>query len=84
VKSVYEVQRLEEVLRGIAKAVDSIMLGEFDRRIGFAMTFFEFGTTNVANYISNADRQDTIEVLRALADHLEKGKDLPPATTAVQ
>lgn len=44
---------------------------------GFTLLVFEFHNPGIANYISNANRQDMIVGLRRMVDILEKGKDFP-------
>ena len=48
--------------------------------MGFMLLVFEFGENKVANYVSNANREDMIEVLREKANVLEQKLDIPPVT----
>ncbi|HLI94243.1 MAG TPA: hypothetical protein VKU83_11555 [Puia sp.] len=48
---------------------------EIPVNIGFCLLIFEFHKPGIANYISNAQREDMIKSLRETADRLEKGQD---------
>jgi len=48
---------------------------------GFIILNFPFGdVSGMANYVSNANREDCIKFLRETADRLEKRKDFPTPT----
>jgi len=58
-------------MQKMAEGVKKLLPKEF----GFMILVFPFGNKGVANYISNAKREDMIIALREKADVLEKGKD---------
>jgi hypothetical protein len=45
--------------------------------VGFALLMFNFGNPELANYVSNAEREVMIKALREVANHLEQRKDIP-------
>lgn len=54
-------------MNSFAYVIDEYFNGEkrgHDRRTGFVMIVFEFGTEGRANYISNANRADVVRLLR--------------------
>lgn len=53
-------------LRQLASNLDEIFNGPNlkERKVGFALLVFEFGTGNFLNYISNTQRQDMIVAMR--------------------
>jgi len=65
-------------LEPMARALDGLIEELYKKRMGFALVVFEFNTDKgVADYISNAQREDMIKVLREKADILEAGLDIP-------
>lgn len=49
--------------------------------VGFALVVFEFKAPGIANYISNADREDMIKGLQETVDRLRRNKDFPTPET---
>lgn len=62
-------KKLEDDVSRIGRRIgDSLAPG-----IGFTLLFFEFGEQGELAYISNAQRDDMVKVLRQMADRLEAG-----------
>jgi hypothetical protein len=62
-------KKLEDDVSRIGKGIgDRLAPG-----IGFTLLFFEFGEQKQLAYISNAQRDDMIKVLRQMADEIEAG-----------
>ena len=53
-------QDTEKVLTALAKALSEILGNE----VGFVLLTFNFGDSGRANYVSNAKREDVLNVLR--------------------
>lgn len=68
----------DEFLRAYAEATDEIFEETYGVRMGFAIIVFPFGS-GVADYISNAQRENMIDTLRETADRIEKKDTIPPA-----
>jgi hypothetical protein len=77
-ENIKDAQKMDCILNGLGNAIDTILKQEFGEA-GFALVVFRFGDATTGNYISNAQREDMIEVLRIVADRLEKHEDIPPA-----
>jgi hypothetical protein len=62
----------------LAKALEELLSDMYGvERIGFALFMFNFDTSLVGDYLSNAEREDMIKFMRELADRLEKGEFIP-------
>jgi hypothetical protein len=62
----------------LAKALEDLLSDMYGvERIGFALFMFNFDTSLVGDYLSNAEREDMIKFMRELADRLEKGEFIP-------
>jgi len=61
-------ERVKRNLKKLAKMVDM----RTPTGWGFCIMIFPFKSTNEAQYICNAQREDMIKVLRQYANHLEK------------
>ena len=72
-----EAAHTESVMNSIARALDELLEDEGGKKMGFMLMVFEFGKPGVANYVSNADREDMIKALREKADALEAGEVIP-------
>lgn len=73
----------EILMRALAKAVDkalNVSVGE----VCFTLLVFPEHEGKLANYISNGNRTDMIEALRAAADRLEKHEDMGPTPAGIQ
>lgn len=57
--------------QNLAKMIDKELGGSS----GFCLLVFGFGAPGIANYVSNASRQEMIEALRETADRLERKED---------
>ena len=66
--------KTDDLLKGIAKVLNNKLLKGY----GFALIVFDFNNTADADYVSNANRGDMIEVLRETANRLEKRQDIQP------
>ena len=56
-----------EVMNNIAKALDHTFNGRAplgERTVGFVLLAFKFGTEGRVNYISNANRADTLAAMK--------------------
>ena len=70
-----DLRNLEQAARLVAQRIGPV----FDQAgAGFALLGFSFGDGGWSTYISNAERTDMIRAFREMADHLEKGLDMPP------
>lgn len=70
-------ERFREKLNGLARAIDKGFNPQFPSRpktVGFVVLLFEFGEDpkGRCNYISNAEREDVIKLLREQADYFEE------------
>lgn len=79
-----DLRRTEEFLNELAKTLDEVLEESLGKRLGFAMIIFEFGAPGIANYISNAERDDMIEALKGTVERFEKGETIPPVFTVDQ
>lgn len=68
----------------MSKAVDgqkmrhlASMVKEEIPGVGFAILVFDFGGPGVANYVSNAAREDMVLALKETASRLEAGMTFP-------
>jgi hypothetical protein len=63
-------------MNGLASGIDQILNGNdkgSDRRTGFVLMIFPFGTEpGRCNYVSNAQRGDIIKLLKEQVKHFEK------------
>ena len=70
-----------DVLNGLAFGLDKILNGEDclpeNRKVGFFLTFFNFGDAGRFNYISNADALDVLAMLKDVVARIE-GRRSPP------
>lgn len=64
-------------LTNIAIQIEKSILEIYKQKMGFCLVVFEFNKAGVADYISNANREDMIKFLREKADILEAGLDIP-------
>lgn len=64
-------------LQEVARAIDNCLLALFGRKLGFALLVFEFGDSDIGNYVSNVERKSMIKALRDAADKLESGQVIP-------
>ena len=70
--------QIEDFMEVTAEAIERLLEKEFEEHMGFMLLVFPFGGPDgVAHYVSNANREDMIKVLREKADVLEKGADIP-------
>lgn len=81
-ESIEDMKNMEEVLKGVALAVDET-LQHFFGDIGFIFLTFQFNAPGIANYVANAERATIIKALRETADRLEQKQDIPPALNGV-
>ena len=59
------------LMQGIAENINRLINPKGRRRLGFAVLVFEFNKPGIANYASNAKREEIIAALREAADRLE-------------
>jgi hypothetical protein len=70
--SEHEFFETEQLMRGLGKVIDLAI----DHK-GFVLVVFEFDKPCIANYISNAKRENIIKALREMADKFERNKTIP-------
>lgn len=59
---------VEEVMTGIARLIK----GAMPDNMGFVLMVFDFGPQGFCSYMSSAEREDTIRMMRDLCDQLER------------
>lgn len=69
--------RTENILQGLAAAIDDVLQKETGRRMGLVLLVFDPATPKIGNYISNCSRADMITCMRETADRLDDGEDMP-------
>ena len=74
---------MDDIMKHLAHAIDGVMKDNFGEK-GFCLLVFDFHKPGIANYISNARREDMIKSLRETADRLEKHQDIPPTHPTIQ
>ena len=74
---------IEDLMRLLGSAVEHTLKDNVGNK-GFALLVFEFHEPGIANYISNAKREDMIKSLRETADRLEKKQDIPAVHKTIQ
>lgn len=67
----------EDVMQGLAAAVNEVLKNETGRKMGFVLLVFDPATPKLGNYVSNCSRADMITCMRETADRLEKREDIP-------
>lgn len=65
-------QNTDQVMKLMAQGVAKFLSPEY----GFMIMVFPFDGRHASSYISNANRQGMVKVLRAQADALERKKDI--------
>lgn len=69
---------MSNVYQRLAKTIDDTLSEEpGTHNTGFCLLVFGFHQPGIANYVSNAEREDMIEALRETADRLERKEDNP-------
>jgi hypothetical protein len=76
-------KEMESFMQFLARNIDHDTRQLYGKK-GFVLLLFEFGEPAIANYVSNANRQDIIKTLRETADRLEKSEDMPAVIGGVQ
>lgn len=73
---------VERQIRKDGEQVGNVKMGELGRVIqdtipglGFAVFVFEFHSSGMINYISNAERKDMIQALKETYERFEKNQD---------
>lgn len=74
---------VEDLMRLIGQAVDHTLKDNVGHK-GWALLVFDFHESGIANYISNANRQDMIKLLRETADRIENNEEIPPVFPTIQ
>lgn len=69
---------MDEFLQIFAQAADKAFTEAYGMRMGFAIIVFPFNAS-VADYVSNAERENMVQALRETADRIEKKEYIPPA-----
>lgn len=59
----------------LAKLIDNFLQERSGQKLGFFLSIFQFDTPGVANYVSNARREDVIEALEETAYRFKHGQD---------
>ena len=68
----------ESSLREVAKILDEVLKDIYGKNMSFLIVTQPFGeAVGVSDYIGNMTRESSIEVLRGLADRLEKNQTIP-------
>jgi hypothetical protein len=70
-----DVEHTHKLMRALGEGLDEATQIIWRRRIGFTLLTFDFNKPEIANYISNAKREDMIIGLRKTADRLESNMD---------
>ena len=75
----------EQLLRELAGIVSTILSDGYKQEMAFMLVATPFGLDNnsVSDYIGNMARGSSIELLRELADRLEKNQDIPASVGGV-
>lgn len=60
------------VMNGIGHMIDEAIEDHADRKMGFMLMVFDYGTGGRMSYISNSKRED---ILKALQEFIEKHPD---------
>lgn len=75
-----EVRARQRVLQYLGKHLDKLFAEMYGEEMGWTLLVFPFGDAKgMADYISNADRESMITVLRRMADKLERDEIMPAA-----
>jgi hypothetical protein len=67
-------QKYRETMKDLANFIDAAFNGPVakkDRKTGFVLLTFDFGDKGHCNYISNANREDVVVLLREQLRHFE-------------
>lgn len=72
----------EELMRDLAAAIDLTLKDNIGEK-GWALLVFDFNQPGIANYVSNANREDMIKMLRETADRLENNEDIPEISNTI-
>jgi hypothetical protein len=75
--SANDVVRLEDFRQVLAEMLNLALSNAYGERMGFAVLIFRLGGPCTADYVSNVEKCDTIQVLRDTADRLEGGRYIP-------
>jgi hypothetical protein len=68
----------EKLLQGLASGIDEVLEEGYGEKMGFLLVATPFGgPEGISDYIGNMARKGTIELLRKLADRLEKNETMP-------
>lgn len=70
-------KQTEMLLEEMAYAIDKSLEDFAGCKIGFALLVFEFDESGIGNYISNAERESMIKVLRETANKIESKQSIP-------
>lgn len=71
-------EKIEKLMGDLATMTEAVLGVEYKEKMGFFLLVFPFGKEQIANYVSNASREDMIKTMRETADRLEKKEDMPP------
>jgi hypothetical protein len=72
-------QQTENMMQGMAQALDTFIEENTRKRYGFALLVFEFETPGLTSYVANANREDMIEALLETVERLKSNEDIPMA-----
>lgn len=61
----------------LAGAISESLDESYEKHMGFALLVFDFNS-DMADYISNSERDNMVQALRETADRIEKNETMPP------
>ena len=67
----------EEDLRSLARAVEPILAQIYGKKMAFFLCVSEFGNEGVADFIGNAQRESSIEMMQETVNRLKANQDIP-------
>lgn len=67
----------EELMAEIAKVLDEALKEIYGVRMGFFLSTFRFDIPGMADYVSNANREQIIEALKETAKRFENAEIIP-------
>lgn len=65
-------EKYERIMEGIARAIDRTLNQTEPKQTGFILMLFPFGSGGRCNYISNAEREDVVEMLKEQVRYFEE------------
>ena len=66
---------IKVVLNILAETIDTFLQSCFKKKLGFCLIVFPFHLGGIANYVSNAEREDMINALEETVLRLKNNQD---------